>query len=109
MSGLKRNAIQNIIRGHSLHPSVKTLQKIAHTLHCSVDELIDNEVISRKKHNNMPENKFPSFSKIKQNNLMNEIITYALKELKIRNITTATIEFFNAVRSEEHSSELKSL
>jgi transcriptional regulator with XRE-family HTH domain len=40
-SGLKKNAIRNIIEGRSKNPNIDTLTSIASTMGCSIDSLIN--------------------------------------------------------------------
>lgn len=97
MSGLNRNTVQNILRGNSLHPTLNTLQKIAHTLECDIKDLIDNKGSIIKKHNDMSSSKPIMFYKIENYMLMNEIISYALTQLQKHHITPQADEFFNSI------------
>lgn|SRR5690606_5393374 len=46
MAGLKKNAVTNIINGHTKNPSAKTLQSIADLVGCSVKDLLQNNEIN---------------------------------------------------------------
>lgn len=42
-AGLKRSAVRNIVNGLSTKPRVENLRAIAHTLGCTIDELVSPE------------------------------------------------------------------
>lgn len=97
MSGLNRNTVQNILRGITLHPSLDTVQKIANTLQCDLNDLIHNNVPTIEKHNNMLKKQFNMSSIIVNHELMNEIVSYVLNELKQRNINPKAAELYNSI------------
>lgn len=43
LAGLKKNIVQNILRGTSKNPSVKTLQAIANALNCKLSDLVEDK------------------------------------------------------------------
>ena len=90
MAGLKRNAVQNILRGTSLHPTYDTLQKIATTLQCDIKDLTDNKLSPTVKHIDM-------FIKVDNYDLMNEITSYVLQQLKQHQIFPKADEYFKAL------------
>lgn len=97
MSGLNRNTVQNILRGNSIHPTKQTLEKIAATLKCDIKDLMDEAHPTIKKHKHMSTLKTNMFFNIEHHQLMNEIISYVLTQLKQRHIIPQAHELFNSI------------
>lgn len=102
VSGLKRNTVQNILRGNTMHPSLDTVQKIANTLQCDLNELINNNISNIEKHKNPLNKQLKMSSIIENHDLMNEIVSYVLTQLKQRNINPQAAELFNSISEIYH-------
>lgn len=100
MSGLNRNTVQNIIRGTSIHPTKETLEKIAATLKCDIKDLMDDAHPILKKHKHI--SKINMFFNIEHHQLMNEIVSYVLTQLKQRHIPPQADEFFKSISEIYH-------
>lgn len=89
IAGLKKNAVTNIINGHTKNPSAKTLQAIADLVGCSVKDLLQNNEInpniSLQRSTITPPRAEVVVTYLEDIDLFNEISNYFTQSLKNKN------------------------
>jgi transcriptional regulator with XRE-family HTH domain len=86
-SGLKLNAVRNILIGHSKKPSAETLLAISRALGCSIGELLDEEISQKHSKNVLQEFDF------KNVDLFEKVTLYLIDFYRNNDIVIENIKF----------------
>ena len=90
-SGLKLNAVRNILIGHSKKPSAETLLAISRALGCTIGELLDEESSS----NNRESARIDLLFENKE--LLHDVIDCILEYMTSKNIPIKNKEFYESI------------
>lgn len=96
-AGLKRNTVQNIMRGRSKRPSADLLQAVADVLGCSVKDLLTQQEISYEE-NLSPSNKELLSREYEHPELFSEIVIFVNAALKNKENKLTIEQFMSCIQ-----------